>query len=104
MNKILKTAALNAILTALYIILIASFLFYAQKFLGQKPDTVLAPIVMLCLLVFSASVTGLLIFGKPVLWYLDGKKKEAITLLIYTLGVFLVITVAALCVLFFAKL
>ena len=97
-NIVIKNAAVNAILTAIYVAVVASFLFYAPKVFGSsgKPDTVLAPIVMLSLFVFSAALTGTLIFGRPILWYLDGKKKEAISLLAYTLGVFLIITIFAL--------
>ncbi len=96
-NHIIKNAVINALATALYIALIASFLFYAPKTFGQnKADTVLVPIVMLSLLVFSAALTGMLIFGRPALWYLDGKKKEALSLFIYTLVFFLIITIIAL--------
>jgi len=97
-NNIIKYAVINAFLTALYIIVIASFLFYAPKFFGSDKanNTVLVPIVMLSLLVFSAAFVGSLIFGRPVLWYLDGKKNETISLLAYTLGIFLIITIFAL--------
>jgi hypothetical protein len=91
----MKTAGTNAVLTTGYIALISSFLFYGTKFLGStgKPDTILAPIVMLSLLVLSASITGFLIFGRPILWYWDGRKQEAVTLLGYTLGFFFAITI-----------
>ena len=96
MKKIIKNAAINALSTSLYIAAIASFLFYASKLFGpNESDTVLIPIVMLSLLVFSVAITGLLIFGRPILWYLDGRKREAVFLLAYTLGIFLIITVAA---------
>ena len=95
-NSITKYAVVNALLTTLYIVLVSSFVFYVPKALGlnNKPDSIMAPIVMLSLLVFSASLVGVLIFGRPVMWYLDGKKKEAMFLLGYTLIVFFVITVA----------
>ncbi len=97
-NKIIKYAAINALLTTLYIAAIASFLFYGPKFFGPggTKDTVLVPIMMLSLLVFSAALVGSLIFGRPALWYLDGKKTEAVSLLAWTLGIFLIITVIAL--------
>lgn len=95
-NKIIKYAILNALGTALYIGAVASLLFYGLKDSG--PDTVLAPIVMLLLFVFSAAFTGLLVFGRPVLWYLDGEKEEAVSLLVATLGIFLVITIVALAI------
>ena len=94
-NTIIKNAFFNALGTTLYIVAISSFVFYVPKALGlaDKPDTILAPITMLSLLVFSAALTGSLMFGRPILWYLDGKKQEALSLLIYTLGIFLGITV-----------
>ncbi len=92
-NKIAKYAAVNALSTALYIVLISSFLFYVPRIFNfDKADTVFAPILMLSLLVFSASVVGSLIFARPILWCLDGQKKEAVRLLIYTLLTFFILT------------
>ncbi|MBS3085854.1 hypothetical protein J4225_04185 [Candidatus Pacearchaeota archaeon] len=93
--EILRYALINAFVTAFYIILIASFLYSGERFFGDG-KTVLIPIAMLMLLVFSAAFTGFLIFGKPIMWYLDNKKKEAFSLLIYTLSLFLIITLIAL--------
>lgn len=56
----------------------------------------LVPITVLLLFVSSAAITGFLIFGKPAQMYVDGKKKEALSLLTYTLTVLSVITVIAL--------
>lgn len=103
-NSIIKNALIDACATALYVAAIASFLFYAPKVFGpQRADTVLVPIVMLLLFVFSAAFTGVLIFGRPILWYLDGKKKEAVALLFYTLGCVLIIAIVALCALFLVR-
>ena len=94
-KDILKYACINALLTALYIGLISSFLFYVPKYfeLEGKPDTVFAPIMMLMLFVFSAAITATLVLGRPILWFLDGKKKEGISLLFYTLAAFFVILI-----------
>jgi len=102
-NSIIKYSAMNAGGAALYVAAIASFLFYIPKFFDQaKEDTVMAPILMLMLLVFSAALMGSLIFGRPIMWFLDGKKQEAVHLLIYTLLFFLIITVAAFFTLYFS--
>lgn len=102
MNIIIKTAGVNAVLTASYISCIALFLSYASKIFGpDEPKNVLVPIMMLSLLVFSAALVGVLIFGKPIMWYLDGKKKEAVSLLLYTLGIFFIITLGAVCAVYF---
>lgn len=96
-KDILKYACINSLLTALYIGLISWFLFYVPSYfeLNDKPDTVFAPIMMLMLFVFSAAITASLVLGRPILWYLDGKKKEAISLFIHTLIVFFFIMLLA---------
>lgn len=96
-QDILKYACINSILTALYIVLVGSFFFYVPRHFAfvDKPDTVFAPIMMLMLFVFSASITSALVLGRPLLWYLDGKKKEAISLFIHTLIVFFFIILLA---------
>ena len=91
---ILKNAFLNALGTALYVGAVGAFLYYAPQLI--KPgNNVLINIAMLLLFVFSAAITGSLIFGRPVLWYLDGRRREALTLLFYTLGFLLGFTAVA---------
>lgn len=87
-KDILKYALINATLTVFYIGLVASFLFNVERLFPQEPQTMLVPMLMLMLFVFSAALTGTLVFGRPILWYIDGKKKEAVTLLCYTFSIF----------------
>ena len=101
MKPIVKHAVINSLLTTLYIALVSSFLFYGPRaFSPAKEDTVLIPIMMLSLLVFSVAMMGVLIFGRPVMWYLDGRKEEAISLLAHTLAIFFFIIIIALLALF----
>lgn len=99
MNNIIKKALIDALSTVVYIAAVSSFMFYGKGVFGGGEDTVFAPIIMLTLLVLSAAVTGSLVFGRSVLWYLDGNKKEAILLLIHKLVILLVVFVGALVVL-----
>ena len=92
MNKIIKNALIDTIGTTAYIILVVSFIFSLQV-LAPNEDIIIIPIAMLLLFVFSAALTGTLVFGKPVMWYLDGKKKEAISLISYTLGFLFIIII-----------
>ena len=92
MNKVIKSALIDSFGTTAYIILVISFIF-SLRFLAPKEDTIIIPIAMLLLFVFSAALTGTLVFGKPILWYIDGKKKEAISLVGYTLGFLFIITI-----------
>lgn len=100
MSSTLKHSLINASLTALYVGKVGVFMFYAPQIFTSE-NTALLPIAMLLLFVFSAALTGLLIFGRPVLWYLEGKKNEALTLLFYTLGILLGITLLAFLALLF---
>ena len=95
-NEITKYALTNALGTALYVTIIASFIYVTGEGALGETKTVFIPIAMLMLFVFSAAFTGGLIFGRPVMWYLDGKKQEALSLLFYTLGIFLIITIIVL--------
>lgn len=93
-NPIIKTAFANTLLTVLYITLVASILRNAERLFGQVPEpNVLIPILMLSLFVFSAAITGFLVFGRPMMWYLDGRKEDSLSLLAYTLVIFFVIIV-----------
>lgn len=95
MKKILKYSLINGFGTSLYVILIASFIYLMGNWLSGNNDTIFIPIAMLMLFVFSAAFTGLLILGRPVMWYLEGKKREALHLLFYTLVIFFMITIIA---------
>lgn len=86
-TPILKFASLNTLGTVLYVALVALFFSNTPYIFGNSPEkTILIPIAMLLLFVCSALITGLLVLGRPILWFLDGKKKEAVTLLLTTLG------------------
>ena len=89
-SLIIKHAAVNAFFTALYVILIGSLGYYS-RFMGIKEPSPFIPIGMLLLFVFSATVCGSLILGRPILWYIDGKKKEAVQLFGWTIGFFFLV-------------
>lgn len=95
MKPIVKTALFNSLSTAIYVALVGSFFYLAQQKDFGDGHTIFIPIFLLMLLVFSVALTGALIFGRPMLWYLEGKKKDALLLLGYTLGIFFVITLLA---------
>ncbi|MFH0979841.1 MAG: hypothetical protein V1803_02760 [Candidatus Roizmanbacteria bacterium] len=92
MKQIVKNAFVNAFGTAMYITLVGGFMYFGTLIKIGRKNTFLAPIAMLLLFVFSAALTGYLIFGKPALLYIDGKKKDALSLLTYTLIFFFIIT------------
>lgn len=98
MVGILKRALIDSLGTVVYILIIVSFIFSLQNF-QEAEDTILIPITMLMLFVCSAAITGFLVFGKPVMLYIDGKKREAISLLGYTIGILALLTIVSFIVL-----
>ena len=76
---------IQAIIAVAYIVLVVSIMSQKQKWVGPNPE-VITGTLMLLLFVVSAAVMALVVFGTPVIWYIDGKKKEAIRLVLYTIG------------------
>lgn len=93
-KRIFKRAVVNSLATTLYVTVVGLFMSHADSIFG-KQDKTLTPVVVLMLLVLSAAVTGSLVFGQPAMWYVDGKKKEALQLLGVTLACFAVLTLLA---------
>lgn len=91
-NKIIKYALIHAVCAMAYISLVALIMSNGDKLFG-KEDTLLTVVAFLLVFVISAAVMGLLIFGKPILMYLNDFKKEAVSLLFYTIGFLILIAV-----------
>ncbi len=95
-KTIIKYAFIHAVGAVAYIALVAAFMSNASKIFGpdnSADNKILPTTVFLMTFVISAAVMGLLVFGKPVLLYMDGFKKEAISLIFYTLGFLILIAV-----------
>ena len=99
MKNVVKYGLIDSIGTALYVIAVASFFYAGSQGLFGNAKSILIPITMLMLFVFSAAFTGTLVFGRPIIWFLEGKKKEAFSLVLYTLGIFLILTLISLSIL-----
>ena len=96
-----KNPYINAVCAALYIVLIVLLITYGpSSFVKNQPDTILAPIAMLSLLVLSVAFMGYIFFLQPALLYTEGKKREAVELFSKTLAVFAAITVVVVLVAF----
>ncbi len=92
-TKVVKHSLLYAASAVLYVTLVATLMNNAQRIIGDQEKGAFAPIGFLLLLVVSAATMGLLIFGKPVMLYIDGKKREAVTMVICTIGFLATFTV-----------
>ncbi len=99
-KSILRYALLEVLAAVLYVLFISVFFSQAEKIFGPE-DTMLSPVVFLLLLVFSVAMMAMTIFGRSIMWYLDGQKKEAVKLLFYKLAylfVFMVLAMIALAI------
>ena len=88
----------NAAGVLVYVSAIAWMLFNGEMIFG-KASNFLMPLLLLLLFIVSASITGLLVLGKPIHLYLSGLKKEAFILLFATLGWLVVFLIAVVVVL-----
>lgn len=93
MNKIilLKQGLINSLGTLLYCGLVAYLMINGEGLFG-KISGVFGVMAFLMLFVLSAAIVGSLVLGKPIIYYLDGKKKEAILLLIDTIVILFILT------------
>lgn len=87
-----KNPYLNALFAGLYIVFIVCLITYGPTFVREKPDTILAPMAMLSLLVLSVAFMGYIFFFQPVLMYMEGQKREAMEFFMKTLLTFAAIT------------
>ena len=83
-KKLFLRGVLNSLGTVIYIIAVTTFLNNAQRIFGKEDNSFFIPIIMMLLFVLSAPITGSFVLGKPIMLYLDGQKKEGVTLLLYT--------------------
>ncbi|HEY4481504.1 MAG TPA: hypothetical protein VI489_01485 [Candidatus Brocadiaceae bacterium] len=95
-----KNPLYNALFASLYIVVIASIMFYGTKLAGPMGNTFLAPIAMISLFTLSAAVMGYLFGYQPFVLYFDGKKKQGLDLFLKTVAVFGGVTIIFLVLLF----
>ncbi len=83
---------INALAAEAYITGVASFMFFAEKYMSEEPDTIFAPIFMLSLFVLSAAVMAYIFCLWPLKLYLDGEKEAGVKLFLQTLMSFAAFT------------
>jgi ABC-type multidrug transport system permease subunit len=81
-----------------YIVIVAFIMTNAENLFGDAPD-IFGVATFLMLFVLSAAVVGSAIFARPVIMYLEGQKKDALTLLSQTILWLLAMVAIALIVL-----
>lgn len=90
-QSIVLAGFLHAAAATAYIGLVAFVMSNGNTWFGQK-DGPFTPMAALMLFVLSFGIMVILAFVRPVLWYLDGKKKEALQLLLWMIVFFFILT------------
>lgn len=90
-SKIAFIALADSVGTAVYTGLVAALMQHGDRYFGNS--SFWGPIALLLLFVLSALVTASLVLGQPIYLFLEGKKKESVTLFISTVGFLTLIVV-----------
>jgi len=97
-----KQGFFQAIGVAIYCTLVGLFMWNAENIFG-KTDTFFIPIALLTLFSTSALICALIVFYKPYKLFFDGKKKEAIDVVLSTAGFLIVFVVLLFTTIFLSK-
>jgi len=84
-NNHFTQSLLLALGEIIYVFLVALLMQNASQIFGDASQ-IFAGATFLLLFVVSTAISGILIFGKPILLYLDGEKKDALKMLSYILS------------------
>lgn len=83
MKQEMKLGLRQAIGIALYCSVVGLVMNNGEKIFGQMKSPI-GPIAFLTMFTVSVLTCGLLVFKKPYELFFDGKKKEAINVVVYT--------------------
>ncbi len=93
---------LAGLLEGVYIFLVGLFMFSTEGLYDSSEVPVMNVVVMLTLFVFSAGVSGLIVFGYPVLLVTKQRYAEAVKTVVATLATLLTLFVIVFAILFFS--
>ena len=97
-NKILKWGIFAGLVEFVYIFLVITVMDFISRYIIKPPDTeeIILPMLFLCIFVFSATVSGIIVLGYPIYLITQKKFKEAVSTILITLAtLFLVILLIA---------
>jgi|WetSurMetagenome_2_1015567.scaffolds.fasta_scaffold356998_1 hypothetical protein len=83
-SKLVWFSILNSLGVLAYVSLVVLFMSNAEKIFG-KSDSALTGVIVLLVFILSALITGSLVLGRPIIYYLEGQKIEGVKLLVYTM-------------------
>ena len=91
-NNATSQSFFHALGVVVYVGFVACLMLNGEAIFGKMSEYT-GPMAFLLLFIISAIITSGLVFAKPILMYLNGKKKEAIYFLSSTIAWLMAITV-----------
>lgn len=95
-----KNPIINALSALVYILMIVFVMNTITATMGDKPDSLFAPVVFLSIFSLSTAVMAFIFAYQPVQLLIDGKKKAGLRLAVQTIAVFAALTATCLFLLF----
>ena len=100
----IKNPYLNAFMALGYVAGIVLAISKTDSIAANTPDTLLAPVTMLSLLVLSASIMAILFFYEPLRLFLENQKQQALSFLIKIVGTFACFVLILVALLFYTSI
>lgn len=102
-TTMIKNPYTNALVAGGYIVSIVLFIGKGTKILSGSKETILIPMAMLSLLVFSVALMGVLFFYEPLRLFMENQRKEALSFFTKTLATFFCIMVTLFVLMFYSS-
>lgn len=95
-----KNPIINAVIASLYILLVVGVLNWGTRVQIGKNNTFLAPLAMISLFTLSTAVMAYVFASQPLQMFLEGRKKQAVSLFVQTVEIFGILTIILLGLMF----
>lgn len=92
-TTIVKYALAHALGAGAYILFVAFVMRAISQIAPPPASGALGIATFLLVFVISAAVMGLVLFARPVMWFLNGKKQEGLALALSTIGCLIIIAI-----------
>lgn len=99
----IKNPYLNAFMALGYIGALILIMNKTSAIAVHTPDTLLAPVTVLCLLVLSVAIMGILFIYEPARLFLENQKQQALSFLLKTVGTFACFVAVLVALLFYTS-
>ncbi|MEK7653568.1 MAG: hypothetical protein AAB358_03745 [Patescibacteria group bacterium] len=100
-SEVMLAGILTGIIEVCYIFLVGYFIMSANALFPAAGNTIFAIVTMLTLLVISVVISGVLVFGLPVYYFIQKKNREIVWSLVSTFATIFVLFVGIIfCLLF----